>query len=109
MPRAMRAATGRGTIPVSASMTMHALLSQSRNSTERAPPRKTSLMSMAEFGVVIGLPFRTNVEPEPSRYRDCPGNQDPIPAWNRRGAENRRDDVFEILFCLCVSAAEIAF
>src|SRR5687768_16358500 len=43
----MAPATGWGTIPVSSSMTIDALLIWSRNSTERPPPRKTSLISMA--------------------------------------------------------------
>src|SRR5688572_16933656 len=47
MPRAMRQPSSWGTMPASHNMTMEALLISSRNSTERPPPRKTSLMSSA--------------------------------------------------------------
>ena len=47
MPFAIATAIACGTIPVSSSMTIDALLIWSRNSTERPPPRKTSLISMA--------------------------------------------------------------
>src|SRR4051794_11141481 len=47
MPRAMARAVACGTSPLSASITMDDLLMLSRNSTDRPPPRKISLMSFA--------------------------------------------------------------